>query len=371
MPTVAEVAGFLERLAPPALAADWDNIGLLLGNPAVTVERLMTCLTVTPPVVAEAVAERVQLIVTHHPVLFRAVKRLTAETADGELLLPLLAAGVAVHSPHTAWDNARGGINDLLASRLNLTDVKPLRSARDLRQSKIVVFVPESDLERVADAMFAAGAGNIGEYSQCSFRLGGTGTFFGSDASNPTLGQKGRREQVSEYRLETICPDAAVDRVVAAMRRAHSYEEPAFDIYPLRPTESGPGLGRVGRLPQPASLHDLAQTMQLALKAGQVQMVGDRNRSVQTVAVACGAAGDFLGDAAAARADVFLTGEMRFHDYLAAQRQNVALLLPGHYATERPGIELLADKIQASWPDMRVWASKQERDPVGWLAAAR
>ncbi|MBM4068154.1 MAG: Nif3-like dinuclear metal center hexameric protein [Planctomycetes bacterium] len=368
MPTVAEIASFLDRLAPPALAADWDNVGLLLGDPASNVERLMTCLTVTPTVVAEAVAEHVQLIVTHHPILFRAVKRLTAATPDGQVLLPLLAAGIAVHSPHTAWDNARGGINDLLAGRLNLTDVKPLRPARDLRQCKIVVFVPETDLERVADAMFAAGAGNIGEYAQCSFRLGGMGTFFGSNASNPTLGQKGRREHVNEFRLETICPDGATDRVVAAMRRAHSYEEPAFDVYPLRPGESGPGLGRIGRLAQPTTLGDLAQATKHALKAGLVQIVGDDKRSVQTVALACGAAGDFLSDAAAARADVFLTGEMRFHEYLAAQRQHVALLLPGHYATERPGIEVLADNIRKSWPDLCVWASKQERDPVNWLA---
>ncbi len=365
MPTVADIASFLDRLAPPMLAAEWDNVGLLLGGPAAQVERLMTCLTITPPVVAEAVAGRVQLIVTHHPILFRPVKRLTTVTPDGELLLPLLAAGVAVHSPHTAWDNARGGINDLLASRLNLTDVRPLRPARDLRQSKIVVFVPETDLERVADAMFAAGAGNIGEYAQCSFRLGGTGTFFGSDASNPTLGQKGRREQVNEFRLETICPDGASDRVVAAMRRAHSYEEPAFDVYPLRPAESGPGFGRIGRLAQPTSLENLARTTKHALKASHVPIVGDGGRSVQTVALACGAAGDFLGDAAGARADVFLTGEMRFHECLAAQRQNVALLLPGHYATERPGIELLAEILQRQWGEISIWPSKRECDPLG------
>lgn len=368
MPTVADIAGFLERLAPAALAADWDNVGLLLGDPAAQVERLMACLTLTPEVVAEAVAEQVQLIVTHHPILFRPVQRLTSATHDGQLLLPLLRAGIAVHSPHTAWDNAKGGINDLLASRLSLTEVKPLRPAGDFRQSKLVVFVPDADLERVADAMFTAGAGNIGEYSQCSFRLTGTGTFFGSAATNPTLGQKGRREQVAEYRLETICPDAAIDRVVAAMRAVHSYEEPAFDVYPLRPAASGPGLGRVGRLAGSTSLAHLARVVRQALKADSIQMVGDGNRPVQTVALACGAAGDFLGDAAAAAADVFVTGEMRFHECLAAQRQKVALLLPGHYATERPGIELLADLLQKQWPDTAVWPSKRERDPLSCIS---
>lgn len=364
MPTVADISAHLARLAPPELAADWDNTGLLLGDLSAIVHRIMTCLTVTPEVVAEAVAEQAQLIVTHHPILFRPIQRLTATTPDGQLLLPLARAGVAVYSPHTAWDNAKGGINDLLASRLNLAEVGPLRTVDEPRRSKVVVFVPEADLERVADAMFAVGAGKIGEYSECSFRLHGSGTFFGSEASNPTLGNKGRREQVSEWRLEAICPDSAVDRVVAALRRAHSYEEPAYDVYPLRPARAGVGLGRIGRLEQAMPLADLARLTASALNAKRVPFVGAANRSIETIAVACGAAGDFLPDAVTAHADAFLTGEMRFHDYLAAQRQNVALLLPGHYASERPGIELLAELLQKQWPELKVWPSRNETDPV-------
>src|SRR5262249_35747256 len=160
------------------------------------------------------------LIVTHHPVLFRAVKRLTTSTPEGRTLLALVRAGVAVYSPHTAFDNAPGGINDSLAGRLGLIEVEPLRKHEGARQCHVVVFVPEADLARVSDALFAAGAGQIGQYSQCSFRLAGTGTFFGSSASNPTVGQKGRREEVSEWRLEVVCPEAVVGQVVAALRRA-------------------------------------------------------------------------------------------------------------------------------------------------------
>src|SRR5205085_2435360 len=179
-------------------------------------------------------------------------------------------------------------------------------------QCKVVWFVPDKDLGRVSDALFAAGAGRIGEYSECSYRLSGTGTFFGSDASNPTLGEKGRREEVSEWRLEVVCPEAKVEAVVAALRQAHSYEEPAFDVYPLRPAGSKRGEGRVGVLPQPATLGDMARRVREILHSGPVQLIGDVAKTVQRVAIVCGAGGELMSDALRAKADVFLTGEMRF-----------------------------------------------------------
>src|SRR5262249_4588797 len=151
----------------------------------------------------------------------RPVQRLTTGNAEGRMLLGLVQAGVAVYSPHSAFDNTKGGINDILAARLGLQEVAPLRSTQGRRQCKVVAFVPDADLQRVSDAMFAAGAGHIGQYSQCSFRLAGTGTFFGSDASNPTVGQKGRREDVQEWRLEVVCPEGALSGVIAALRKAH------------------------------------------------------------------------------------------------------------------------------------------------------
>lgn len=367
MVPLASVLDALERLAPPPLAADWDNVGLLLGDRAASVSRIMTCLTLTPESAAEAVERQAGLIVTHHPILFRPVKRLCGDDADGRLLLPLARAGVAVYSPHTAWDNAPGGINDVLVSRLGLGEVGPLRPGAGPRQVKLVVFVPDADLPRVSDAVFAAGAGQIGEYSECSYRLSGTGTFRGSDASNPTVGQKGRREEVAEWRLEVVCPERRVADIVSAMRRAHSYEEPAFDLYPLAAAPGGAGEGRVGALPGEVALGELAARLRQALACGPVQVVGEVGRAVRRVAIACGAAGEMLADAARAGADVFLTGEMRFHDYLAARARGIALLLPGHYATERCGVEALADRLRAQWPALEVWASQREGDPVAWV----
>lgn len=379
MPTVATVVDFLDRFAPREGAAEWDNVGLLLGEWSAAVERIMTCLTVTPESAAEAIAGQANLIVTHHPIFFRGVKRLTDATAEGRMILGLARAGVAVYSPHTAFDNTHGGINDLLTRRLALTDVVPLRRPPPVSppgtggdtgggQMKVVVFVPEKDLTAVGDAMFAAGAGRIGEYRECSFRLAGTGTFFGSAAANPTVGQKGQREEVNEWRLEAVCPADSVQAVVAAIRRAHSYEEPAFDIYPLHAPPAGRGEGRLGLLPQRQSLGEFAKGVKAALRSGTVQTIGDLHNPVQRVAIACGAGGEMLNDAVRARADVLLSGEMRFHDYLHARAEGLALVLPGHYASERCGIEDLAERLRGQFPQLKIWASERETDPVQWIA---
>jgi dinuclear metal center YbgI/SA1388 family protein len=381
MPTVDLIVRQLDQFAPLVLAAEWDNVGLLLGDRAAEVRKVMTCLTVTPESAAEAVAEGAQLVVSHHPIFFRPVQRLTMATPEGQIILSLIRAGIAVYCPHTAFDNTRDGINDLLARRLNLSESRPLRVRPGLeiggcpledrgtipfveRRCKIVVFVPDSDLARVSDALFAAGAGNIGAYSQCSFRLAGTGTFFGSDEANPAVGQKGRREEVAEWRLEAVCPESLVDSVVIAMRKAHSYEEPAYDVYPLRPSPSPCGEGRWGRLSAPLTLEALAGQVKENLSASFVHMVGEAARPVSSVAIVCGAGGDYVADAARVQADVLLTGEARFHDCLAARAKGLALILPGHYVTERPGVEDLAHRLAGWFPDLKVWCSRKEADPV-------
>jgi dinuclear metal center YbgI/SA1388 family protein len=364
MTTALDITRLLEQWFPLTLAADWDNVGLLIGDGAQPVRRVMTCLTVTPASAAEAVREKVDLIVSHHPVLFRPTKTLTAATEEGAMLLSLIRAGVAVYSPHTAFDNAPGGINDFLAKRLGLTGVRPLRSLAADKNVKLAIFVPENDLAKVSDALFAAGAGVIGQYRECSFRLAGTGTFFGGDLSNPTVGQKGRREDVSEWRLEVICPHAKLEGALRAMRAAHSYEEPAFDIYPLQGDPSRYGQGRVGDLAEPTTLGALANSARKQLGAAALQTVGDLAKPIRRVALACGAAGEFLRDALRAGADAFLTGELRFHDALAAEDAGVAVVIAGHYATERPAVEDLAVRLATAIADITAWPSRDERDPI-------
>jgi dinuclear metal center YbgI/SA1388 family protein len=371
--TVAEVVRWLEDFAPPPLAEPWDNVGLLLGDPNAGVERVMTCLTVTKSSADEAVAEQAGLIVSHHPILFLGAKRIRPDLPETAPVWTLSRAGIAVASPHTAFDGTAGGINEGLCHRLGLLDVAPLRPAAAPAQYKVVVFTPESDREVVLAAAFEAGAGRIGLYNECSFAIPGQGTFFGTEGTDPTVGRKGRRETVEELRLEFVCPASRLLPSLAAVRARHSYEEPAIDVYPLHPTPAGSdagagtGAGRIGRLVETWELDEFAGFVSRALGHIPVQVAGDPRRLVERVAVACGAGDDFLADAAKAGADVLVTGEARFHRALEAEALGIGLVLGGHHGTERPGVEELAERIARTFPDLTVWPSQSERDPLRWI----
>ena len=312
MTTVADVTGWLEQFAPAMLAEPWDNVGLIWGDPAVAVERIMTCLTVTPTTADEAIDDRAELIVSHHPILFREVKKIRADWPETRYLWKLARAGIAVASPHTAFDNTHEGINDLLCARIGLLDVGSLRpapgahdrtAAAPPRSFKVVVFTPEPEREAVSSAAFQAGAGRIGAYEECSFAIPGEGTFFGTETANPSIGKRGQRETVRELRLEFVCPALKLTAVLAAVRASHSYEEPAIDVYPLHEPNAtlSPGAGRVGRLPRPQPLAELVRDVRQALGAPYIGTAGDPGRRVERVAIACGAGDDFLKDAVAPR----------------------------------------------------------------------
>ena len=364
MTTVSDICQWMEAFAPLALAEDWDNVGLLLGDPTSNVDRVMTCLTVTPTTVDEAIAQGAELIVTHHPILFRPVQKLVADAPGGALAWRLARAGVAVYSPHTAFDNCEHGINAELAQRLGLRDVEPLRLSKSTERAKVIAFVPRPDRERVMEAAFSEGAGRIGDYEQCSFTAAGRGSFFGGEATRPAIGEPGRRETVREWRIEFACDLRAADRVAAAIRSACSYEEPAIDVVPLRAAPAGPGIGRVGMLPNLRTLDALASTVRSALGCGPVGAVGDGSREIRKVAIACGAGDDFLADALRAGAEALLTGEARYHRAIEAESSGLALILAGHHASERVGVEGLADRLQAAFSGLRIWPSRQEVDPV-------
>lgn len=363
MQTINTILRHLESVYPLNGAAEWDNAGLLLGDRQAPCEKILTCLTITPEVVNEATRSAVQLIVSHHPVLFRATKRLNGDTSEGRLLLPLLRQGIAVFSPHTAFDNAPTGINQFLAQKLGLQKVRPLRERPAPNQYKLVVFVPASDWNQVSAALFEQGAGNIGNYEQCSFRVEGTGTFFGTENTNPTIGQKGQREEVREHRLEVIVPTDKLPSAIAAMRDAHSYEEPAFDVYPVLSNTAFPE-GVIGTFPEPIASSAFVAKVAAVCQVPAVQIIEAHSENIQRIAIACGAAGEFWRDAKKAKADLFLTGEMRFHDCLAAKEAGLNVILPGHYGTERPAVEMMAAALQAQFPECEVWASRDEKDPL-------
>jgi len=365
MQTVAEITRWLNRFAPFELAESWDNVGLLWGDPAAELSRVMTCLTVTPRVAREAISEGAGLILSHHPVLFRAAKQIRADSPENGMLWELARAGVAVASPHTAFDNTEGGINDGLAHRLGLLDLQALRPFNPSATYKVVVFVPEPQANAVLQAAFSQGAGEIGAYRECSYSVDGVGTFFGTDAAKPAVGQAGRREQVDEKRVEILCGSTSLEPVLASIRAAHPYEEPAIDVYPLH-TRANPtrGAGRVGLLPRPITLGAFARLVRSTLGSSGLQVVGPEEREVERVAIVCGAGDDFLSDAVRHRADVLLTGEARFHRALEAETLNIGLVVAGHHATERPGVEDLAQRVGQAFPGLTAWASRIETDPL-------
>jgi hypothetical protein len=231
---------------------------------------------------------------------------------------------------------------------------------------KIATFVPVTHLETVQQAVWNAGAGTIGEYTHCSFFAPGKGTFLGSAEAHPAVGKTGQFEQVDEYRLEVLCPAEHLTGVIHELRKAHPYEEPGFDVYPLHSVPAGAGAGRCGDLPAPLTLAELAALVRKRLRVGPLQFVGTPERPVKRLAIACGSAAEFLGDAQAHHCDALLTGEARFHDCLHARDTGVALLLAGHYASERPGVEKLCDLLRAEFPGLTVWASESESDPIQW-----
>ncbi|WP_435006222.1 Nif3-like dinuclear metal center hexameric protein [Tundrisphaera lichenicola] len=365
MTTVKDLADWMEEFAPRRLSESWDNVGLLWGDPASEVSRVMTCLTVSPRTADEAIAERAEAIVSHHPVLFKAVKSIRSDRFNDGFLWRLARANIAILSPHTAFDNTIGGINDGLANRIGLTEIGPLRPAQSSGRFKVVVFVPSSDREEVRSAAFSAGAGKIGAYEECSFGSPGFGTFFGTVDSNPAIGQSGRREVVREWKLEFVCPSEILDRVLSRIRSIHPYEEPAIDAYPIHSdVPSGPGVGRLGRLPEPEPLADFAIRVALCLKSDTTQYVGDPERLIRRVALCCGAGDDFLGDAARLGADVLLTGEARYHRAVEAESMGIGLVVAGHHSTERPGVEDLSRRVAGRFPDLVAWASRIESDPL-------
>ena len=373
MTTIHDICRYLHEVAPLSLAEDWDNVGLLLGDEAADVVRAVTCLTLTPDVADEAIAVGARLIVTHHPVLFKPVQRLTASNSEGRMLLKLMRHGIAVYSPHTAYDNSATGINQQLAELFELTDIAPLRPRPAGDHFKLVTFVPEGQLDAVRRAVWDAGAGAIGNYRECSFNLRGVGTFFGTEGANPAMGQAGRLEQIDEVRVEFVCPANRLDRAIAQLRGAHPYEEPAIDVFPLKLSPDRSGSGRFGKLPQPMPLAELNRLVKDRLRQPHIQFVGDLSRPIETLGIACGAAAEFLRDAHRAGCQALLTGEARFHACLEARDLQIALILPGHYATERPAMETLAARLAAQFPGLIATASDKERDPVtsGWWVVDR
>ena len=359
--TVADVIAALETAYPPSLAADWDAVGLVCGDPAEPVSSVLFAVDPVPETVAEAIdgsEGAAQMLVTHHPLLLRGVHGVGADTPKGALLHRLIRSGTALYTAHTNADSADPGVSDALAAAIGLEVTGPLVGVPAEPLDKIVTFIPVGPaITQVHEALSAAGAGLIGNYSHCSFATAGTGQFRPLEGAQPTIGSVGKLERVAETKLEMVLPRSLRATVVAALRASHPYEEPAFDVLELADLPSARGLGRIGTLPAAESLATFAERVAAALPATAwgVRAAGDPDRVIERVAV-CGGAGDSALDAAIrAGVDAYVTADLRHHpasEHLLAGtlagRPTPALVDVAHWASEWPWCLQAADIVGKS-----------------------
>ena len=358
------VVDALQTIAPTHYAQSWDNVGLLAGDLNARCKSALLCIDMMPAVVNEAIAAKVDLVVSYHPPLFKPVDRLVASTQNMEGgVYRCIRKGIAVYSPHTALDVAPGGTNDVLAGMCDVVDAQPLsRPTAPSADTKLVVFLPATDAERVVTAMSRAGAGVIGDYRDCSFRSAGTGTFTGGENSQPGVGKAGQLEHVAELRVEMVCPTHRLVTVIDALRQSHPYEEPAFDVYP-RTEVPKHGIGRVGALKQPVTLKALAQRLKRRTKARCVSIVGNADTLVSRAIVGVGAAGSMPFSLSLASTDVVVTGEMRHHDALRLQRSGANAVVLSHWSSERPALATLAQQMEARVAGLSTQLSTSDCEP--------
>lgn len=368
MITVADVVAALERRYPPALAASWDHVGLVCGHLQAPVSKVMFTIDVTLNVAQEAASWGADMLVAHHPLLFRPVDSIAANTDKGAVLHALIAARVALFTAHTNADVAPGGVADALAATLGLQDPKVVVAA-PLEASKLVTFVPQTHVNSVLDALSGAGAGHIGEYSRCAFTCAGEGTFIPTSRANPTIRQAEHIARVPEVRVEMIVPTGASARVVAALRRSHPYEEPAFDIVALANRHRQAGTGRIGTLRDPMLAREFAAHVSAQLPTGGAQLAGDSAAIVERVAVLPGAGASDIPAATAAGAHAIVTADIGHHVALEhLERCQVAgggpvLISVTHWACEWPWLNPAAATLASDLPGITTRLSRQVTDP--------
>lgn len=351
MPRLADVVAAVDRLYDPRLAESWDAVGLVCGDPDAEVDRVLFAVDPAVTVAREAIEWGAQLILTHHPLFLRPVHGVAATTPKGRMVHALISNGIGLHVAHTNADSAAAGVNDALAGSLGLTDLRPLAPRAAESHDKLVVFVPEPDADRVLDALAAAGAGTIGEYDRCAWTTLGQGTFRPSAEANPAIGRPGQIEVVTETRLEMVLPRRVRVDVVRALRAAHPYEEPAFDVIELADQPHGAGLGRIGTLAAPEPLGAFVRRVARALPAtaGGVRAAGHPDAPIRTVAV-CGGAGDsLLDDVRRVGVDAYVTADLRHHPAAeAVEAGGPALVDAAHWATEWPWLTTAAERLTAT-----------------------
>lgn len=366
-----DIAAAIQRIVPLELAQDWDNVGLLIGDAQQNVKNILLTIDITSGLVAEARRLKTDLIVSYHPIIWDGLKKITTN-GQSAVVYDLIRSGIAVFSVHTALDSAIGGVNDGLAEIIGIQNAKPIGDYVDYPADdnyKLVVFVPIESVTEVSNAVFAAGAGMIGNYSNCGFHAEGTGTFLPLAGAKPAIGKKGKLEKLPETRFETIVPAEKLDGVIAAMKKAHPYETPAFDVFKLYPPTADQnkfGLGRIGKLAQPLRIGQVVERIKKSTGAKAVGIVGPEKRLVRTAAVCAGSCGKIINAVIAAKADLYVTGELKHHHALAAQEAGLTCICLSHTVSERFILKKFAKQLRDRVKQVTIRISRKDADPFKW-----
>lgn len=361
---VRDITTFLDQLAPPAYQESYDNSGLLVGDPNAEISSAIISLDVTEAVVEEAIQKGAGLIVSHHPIIFSGLKRLTGKNYVERTVMMAIKNDIALYAIHTNLDNVKHGVNAKLASVLGLKNTRIL-SPKSGMLRKLVTFVPKQNTANVLDALFKAGAGQIGNYDECSFKSEGVGTFRGAEGTNPYIGTPGIQHCEEENRVEVILPFDKKNPVLKALFEAHPYEEVAWDLLVLENDYQDVGSGMVGELPSPMSTEEFLNLLKGKV-GGVVRYTKPISEKVKTIAV-CGGSGSFLlGDAIRAGADVFVTADYKYHQFFDAE-DKIVIADIGHFESEQFTIDLLNDAIREKFTNFATFQTVVNTNPIIYL----
>ncbi|MBC8154306.1 MAG: Nif3-like dinuclear metal center hexameric protein [Bacteroidetes bacterium] len=365
MLTIRDLTHFMEQWAPLTYQESYDNSGLLVGDSNTEITGILVTLDATEAVVDEAIAKGCNVVVAHHPIIFKGLKKLTGRNYVERTVIKAIKNDVALYAAHTNLDNIAGGVNFRIAERLELQHVQILApSAQTL--TKLITFVPIADTQRVLDALHKAGAGQIGQYSHASFRVEGMGAYQAEAGANPTLGQIGTYHQEPEHRIEVILPTQQQGPIIAALRQAHPYEEVAYDLIPLNNPNQEVGAGAVGNLPEPMTETEFFTHLKTQLKVTLIRHTPRLNRPVRRIAV-CGGVGSFLfGDAIRAGADVFVTADYKYHEFFDAEGRIVIADI-NHYESEQFTKQLIQERLSENFDNFAVILSETVTNPVQYF----
>jgi dinuclear metal center YbgI/SA1388 family protein len=364
-----EIIQLFEQFSPKQYAMEGDRIGLQIGRLNKPVHRVMIALDVLEEVVDEAIEKEVDLIIAHHPLIYRPLKNIMTDQMPGRMIEKLLKHDITVYAAHTNLDVAKGGVNDLLAEALELSNTEVLVPTHEIHLKKLVVYVPTEQCKRVKEALGNAGAGAIGNYSHCLFSSSGIGQFLPEENANPYIGDKGKLEQVNEERIETLFPDYLEKKVVQAMIKAHPYEEVAYDIYRVDNKGESLGLGRIGEI-QEVTLGEFANIVKNALDVPTVRVVGDLQSKVRKVAVLGGDGNKYISSAKFKGADVYITGDLYYHVAHDAMMMGLNVIDPGHNVEKimKKGVANYLTKVSVERGyDVSIFPSEQKTDPFQFV----